>query len=49
MAASIKDVMEYFGRREGQTLKDFTVEWGALSDEDKAQLKEGLGDGSLNY
>lgn len=48
MAASIKDVMEFFGRN-GGTLKDFTAEWATLSDEAKAQLKEGIGNGTFTY
>lgn len=47
--ATIKEVMEFFGRKEGQGLKEFTQEWMAMSDEDKAQIKAGIGDGTLNY
>jgi hypothetical protein len=40
--ASMKTVKDYFGMLPGQTLKDFTAEWGQLSDDDKAQIKAGL-------
>jgi hypothetical protein len=47
--ATMKTVKDYFGMKPGQTLKDFTAEWSALTDADKAQIKEGLGNGSLTY
>jgi hypothetical protein len=46
--ATLKQVTEYF-RREGETLKGFTEEWKQLTDTDKAQIKQGLGNGSLSY
>lgn len=46
--ATLKTVTEYF-RRSGETLKGFTEEWKALSDTDKEQLKQGIGDGTLTY
>lgn len=46
--ATLKQVTDYF-RKEGQTLKGFTEEWKALSEEDKEQLKEGIGNGTLTY
>jgi hypothetical protein len=48
-AATIKDVADFFGKLPGQTLKGFSDEWKALSDEDKSQIKEGIGNGTLNY
>lgn len=39
----------YFGKLPGQSLSDFAVELKALSDEDVAQLRAGLEDGSLSY
>jgi hypothetical protein len=39
------DVMKYFGMRPAE----FRPEWNALSDEDKTQLKNGIGDGTLTY
>lgn len=47
-AATIKQIADYF-RMEGQTLTDFSKEWKALPEEDKNQLREGLGNGSLTY
>jgi len=43
--ASIKDVMDYFK----MTPKEMTKEWKALSDKDKLDIKNGIGDGSLTY
>lgn len=48
MTVSIKDVMEYFGKGDGG-LKGFQAEWKALTDKDKEQLKQGIGDGTLTY
>jgi len=48
-AATIKVVMDYFGRKPGQTLKDWTEEWKALSEESREQIKEGIGNGTLSY
>jgi hypothetical protein len=46
--ATLKAVTEFF-RREGETLKGFTEEWKQLTDEDKEQIKEGIGNGTLTY
>jgi len=46
--ATLKRVTEYF-RRDGETLKGFTEEWKQLTEEDKQQIKQGLGDGTLTY
>jgi hypothetical protein len=48
-AATMKTVKDFFGMLPGQTLKDFTAEWSALTDADKEQIKSGLGDGTLTY
>lgn len=42
---SMKDVRDYFGMS-GQ---DMIKEWKALTDEDKVQIKQGIGDGTLTY
>lgn len=47
--ATLKQVADYFGRLPGQTLKAWTEEWKQLSDEDKEQIKDGIGDGTLTY
>jgi hypothetical protein len=39
------DVMHYFNMKPG----DFKKEWGELSDKDKADLKQGIGDGTYDY
>jgi predicted nuclease of restriction endonuclease-like RecB superfamily len=46
--ATLKQVTEYF-RREGETLKGFTEEWKQMSETDKTQIKQGLGNGTLTY
>jgi hypothetical protein len=45
---TLKDVRDYF-KVEGQPLTQFGEEWKQLSDKDKAELKQGIGDGSLTY
>lgn len=54
MEISIKEIMAFFN--EGLAVDDprnkptrFASEWKALSDQDKAELKAGLSDGSLSY
>ena len=42
------DLAPYF-RRAGETLSDFRAQWMRLSEVDKEQLKQGIGDGTLNY
>ncbi|HVY09523.1 MAG TPA: hypothetical protein VHB18_05200 [Mycobacteriales bacterium] len=44
--AEIKAVKEFFGYA---TLTEFRNEWAALSEEDRTQIRLGLGDGSLSY
>jgi len=46
--ASIKDVADAV-KVEGETLSDFSKEWRELSPEDKDDLKNGVGDGSMTY
>ena len=46
--ATLKQVAEFF-RKDGESLTDFSKQWSALSESDKAQIKAGLGDGSLTY
>jgi hypothetical protein len=46
--ASIKTVLDYF-KRPGDTLKGFRAEWDALSEESRAQLREGIGNGTETY
>ena len=45
MEASIKEVREFFDIPVSQ----FAKEWRMLSDKDKADLKKGIGDGTLTY
>lgn len=43
--ASIAEVRNYFGMPTGE----FATEWKQLSDKDKKDLKQGIGNGTLNY
>lgn len=43
--ATLKDVREFFG----MDLKTFRAEWTALDSESKTQIRDGIGDGTLNY
>jgi hypothetical protein len=47
-AATIKQVYDFL-KIPGDTLKGFSDQWKALPDADKAQIKEGIGDGTLTY
>ncbi len=46
--ASIKDVADAV-KIPGETLKDFSATWKELPEEDKEQLRQGVGDGSMTY
>lgn len=41
----LNQVREFFG----MTMPEMNKEWRALSDEDKAQIKAGIEDGTLTY
>lgn len=43
--ASLTEMRMYFG----MTTKEFATEWRQLTAEDKADLKKGIGNGTLNY
>lgn len=44
-AATAAQVMKYFG----MPIAEFKREWMALSDNDKDDLRQGIGDGTLTY
>lgn len=51
---TIKQIMDFFNANleasdPRKTLKSFSAEWKALSDTDKAQIKEGLSNGTMTY
>ena len=51
---TIKQIMDYFNadldaNDPRKTLKSFSAEWKGLTDTDKAQIKQGLTDGTFNY
>ncbi len=41
-----REIMDFFGYAK---LADFSKDWKALPDEDKAQIRAGLIDGTYNY
>jgi hypothetical protein len=43
--ATLQQIMEFFG----MPPRVFRTEWADLTDTDKAQLREGIGNGSLTY
>ena len=46
--ATLKEIADFF-RLPGESLTKFGTEWKALTDEDKADLKQGIGNGTLTY
>lgn len=46
--ATLKQVADFL-RKEGESLSQFSAEWKSLSEDDKVQIKEGIGNGSLTY
>lgn len=46
--ATIKGVYDFF-KSTYSSLAQFRKDWDALSETDKAQLKAGIGDGTLTY
>lgn len=46
---SVKTLMKFFGKKDGQDLTGFGAELKALSEEEKIQLCTGIEDGTLNY
>ena len=47
--ATLKQVLEFFGKKEGQSLSEFTAEWKGLDPTSQAQIRAGIGEGSLTY
>lgn len=43
---SLKDIKDLFGY---STLSAFSKDWKQLSDKDKEQIKEGIGNGTFTY
>jgi len=43
--ATIKQVTDFFGMK----LAEFRDEWQQLSDDERQQIRQGIGDGSLTY
>lgn len=46
--ATLKETAAFL-RKENETLTQFSAEWKRLTDEDKEQIKEGIGNGTLTY
>lgn len=52
--ATLAQVAEFMGYKNGaenpsDSLAQFRKDWATMSDTDKAQLKAGIGDGTLTY
>lgn len=47
--STLKTLRDYFGKKEGQSLRELADEFSALSPEEKQQLAEGINNGSMNY
>lgn len=49
--ATLKQVAEYFRSGEGgyESLSAFSKDWKLLSETDRAQIREGIGNGTLTY
>jgi hypothetical protein len=43
--ANPKEIMTFFDMK----AKDFIKEWKLLTEQDKQQIREGIGDGTLDY
>lgn len=53
-AANLAQVHKFFAAKTDPSSKDYSLaqfraEWARLSDTDKAQLREGIGDETFNY
>ena len=46
--ATLKDVMAFL-RKDNETITEFSKEWKSLSEQDKQDLKQGIGNGTLTY
>lgn len=46
MAATLIEVRKFF---DFEDMKQFRQEWTALTEDDRAQIREGLGNGSYTY
>lgn len=49
MAATMADVFKFFADGTDYKMSEFRNDWKDLTDEDKEQLKRGIGDGTLTY
>lgn len=47
MSATLKDVREFFGMTVGQFRDEWTKQ--GLTEEDKEQIKAGIGNGTMTY
>lgn len=50
-AATIKAVRDFFneGSVRPMSVKEFSTEWNQLTEDEKEQIKTGIGNGTLNY
>lgn len=47
--ANMSDVYRYFAEGTDYKMVDFRKDWVQLTDQDKADLKNGIEDGTFNY
>ena len=45
-SATVKEVKDFFGEK---SIAKFTAEWKALTDQDRIDLKNGIGNGTFTY
>lgn len=49
-AANIKQVREFFDHPDRKLgLSEFKDDWGQMTEQDKTDIKNGIGDGSFDY
>ena len=47
--ANLNEVFKFFKGDTSYNMSTFRTDWAALSAKDKAEIKEGIGNGTLNY
>jgi hypothetical protein len=47
--ANMSEVYKYFERGTDYKMVAFRKDWAKLTDQDKADLRNGIGDGTFNY
>ena len=47
--ANMAEVFRYFAQGTDYKMSQFRTDWADLTDKDKADLRKGIGNGTLNY